>query len=159
MNKKFLYKKPWIPGVIDDTNSAMDWLEEDDSKFALRKKFNEGLLDELVLDLVDIFQNGDPAYNVLMPYLSSNNELNEEKMMYTGDKNERISKDISSVEMLLDAKNFMIRHLKIYVQDISPFHGLESKLNELYPDIPYQERKDGFMIPIRGSIITVMKHV
>ncbi|SFJ17770.1 hypothetical protein [Thermoflavimicrobium dichotomicum] len=159
MNRKFLYKKPWIPGVIDDSdNNDLSWMEEwDDSPDLLKRKFTESSLDELMIELVDIFKEGNPGYTTLAGLFGFGFKFDEEKKIFSIREVERTNKDIIRVEMHLDAQSYIIRHLNIYVQKMPPLQLLKNKLNEFHKDIAFQETNNGFVIAERECVIAILK--
>ncbi|SFJ55431.1 hypothetical protein [Thermoflavimicrobium dichotomicum] len=160
MNREFLYKKPWIPNFIDDRyaseNPIQSWLE-DDSQGLLMRKFEECSLDELILELVDIFKRGNPSYDVLAALFGSYLEFNEEKKIFSVHKIERTNEDIIRVEMHVDAQSYEIRHLNLYAQELPPLQSLKNKLNELHKDISFQETSNEFVITERECVIAILK--
>jgi hypothetical protein len=162
MNREFLYKKPWIPNTIDDSysseNPIQSWLE-DDSQGLLMRKFEECSLDELIIELVDIFKGGNPSYDVLAALFGSNLEFNEEKKIFSVNKIERTNEDIIRVDMHVDAESYEIRHLYLYVHELPPLQSLRNKLNELHKDISFQETSNGFVIVVRECVIAIVKSI
>lgn len=165
MNKKFLYKKPSIIGVLDDSDNEFydlgSWFL-DDSWSLLKKRFRESPIDELVIELVDIFREGNPNYQELAVLFGYGNmeENNEEKIMrWSLREIDRMNQDIIKVEMHVDAQSLILRNLYLFVKELPSLQSLKNKLNELHKDIAFQERNNGFMLAVRECIITILKNI
>ncbi|WP_438496267.1 hypothetical protein [Paenibacillus sp. IHBB 3054] len=93
MNKSYLYTKPSVIGVLESRGEEFDsigsWLD-DDTPELLRKKIYESPLDEMIIDLVDIFREGDPNYKklaVLFGFVEIEEEEQEGKIIWKLQKN------------------------------------------------------------------------
>ncbi|MBA4495195.1 hypothetical protein ACFO25_00535 [Paenactinomyces guangxiensis] len=165
MDKRFLYKKPNPIGVLDDSDVENDDLASwflDDSRDVLKNKFEQSPIDELVIELADIFREGDPNFQTLAWLFGSSHieEDNEEKIMiWRLHEIERTNEDIIRVEMHVDPQSLILRKLYLYVQMFPPLQLIKNKLNDLDPNIAFQETSDGFVIVVRECEIAILKNI
>ncbi|MFI8711681.1 hypothetical protein [Brevibacillus brevis] len=163
MNKKFLYSKPSIIGVLDSGNDEFNdigsWLF-DDSPALLRKKFREDSLDELVMELIDIFREGNPNYQELAGLfgLVKIEEDEQEGLKIWNVRNiERLAGDLNKIEMHIDAQSLIINKLYLYINELSNLQTIKQKLNDKFEEISYQDINGGLIINEKELIIGIIK--
>ncbi|MEK5321071.1 hypothetical protein NSS94_17690 [Paenibacillus sp. FSL L8-0644] len=163
MNKKFLYTKPSIIGVLDSGNDSFNdigsWLF-DDSPDLLRKKFREDSLDELVKELIEIFREGNPNYQELAGLfgLVKIEEVEQGGVKVWSLRNiERLAGDLTKIEMHIDAQRLIINKLYLYINELSNLQIIKKKLNNHFEGMPYQVVKDGVVFVEKETIITIIK--
>jgi hypothetical protein len=151
MNMKFLYKKAYPIGFLndeDDHDRLAFWME-DDSQEKLSKKFRECPIGELIIELIDIFRGGCPNYGSLINlfgFIHNEEECNEyfnEKIIikkYNGIK--RIVKDIASIHIYIESMNdktLVIRKLFLNFTNLPPIEELKQDIFKAYSDLCYEE--------------------
>lgn len=152
INVKFLYRKPVVIGVLDDSDNDfndMSWMV-DNSWELLKVKFSESSFQELVVGLVEIFIGGQPNYSTLGEMFGNDTKVegDVEKVVYKISNIERNSNDIIRVEMYLDPINRNIKDLFLYVQE-----GLDKlKLKEIL-----SEKYEGVSIELNSEFIITGK--
>lgn len=148
INAKFLYRKPVVIGVLDDSDNDpndMSWMV-DNSWELLKVKFSESSFQELVIGLVEIFRRGQPNYSSLGEMFGNDTKVERdvEKLVYNITNIERNLNDIIRVEMYLDPMNRNIKDLFLYVQEGLDMLILKEILNEKY---------EGLSIDLNGKFI------
>ncbi|MEC0182960.1 hypothetical protein P4H61_15860 [Paenibacillus peoriae] len=148
INAKFLYRKPVVIGVLDDSDNDpndMSWMV-DNSWELLKVKFSESSFQELVIGLVEIFRRGQPNYSSLGEMFGNDTKVegDVEKVVYNITNIERNLNDIIRVEMYLDPMNRNIKDLILYVQEGLDMLTLKEMLNEKY---------EGLSIDLNGKFI------
>lgn len=163
MNKKFLYSKPSIIGVLDSGNDEFNdigsWLF-DDSPALLRKKFREDSLDELVIELIDIFREGNPNYQELAGLfgLVKIEEDEQEGLKIWNVRNiERLAGDLNKIEMHIDAQSLIINKLYLYINELSNLQTIKQKLNDKFEEVSYQDINGGLIFNEKELIIGIIK--
>ncbi|GEC93523.1 hypothetical protein [Brevibacillus brevis] len=163
MNKKFLYSKPSIIGVLDSGNDEFNdigsWLF-DDSPALLRKKFREDSLDELVMELIDIFREGNPNYQELAGLfgLVKIEEDEQEGLKIWNVRNiERLAGDLNKIEMHIDAQSLIINKLYLYINELSNLQTIKQKLNDKFEEVSYQDINGGLIFNEKELIIGIIK--
>ncbi|RAT97530.1 hypothetical protein [Brevibacillus sp. Leaf182] len=163
MNKKFLYSKPSIIGVLDSGNDEFNdigsWLF-DDSPALLRKKFREDSLDILVMELIDIFREGNPNYQELAGLfgLVKIEEDEQEGLKIWNVRNiERLAGDLNKIEMHIDAQSLIINKLYLYINELSNLQTIKQKLNDKFEEVSYQDINGGLIFNEKELIIGIIK--
>lgn len=163
MNKNFLYSKPSIIGVLDSGNDEFNdigsWLF-DDSPALLRKKFREDSLDELVMELIDIFREGNPNYQELAGLfgLVKIEEDEQEGLKIWNVRNiERLAGDLKKIEMHIDAQRLIINKLYLYINELSNLQKIKRKLNDKFEEVSYQDINGGLIFNEKELIIGIIK--
>lgn len=149
MNKKFLYRKVYPVGVLNDEdnfNGDRLWFWNDNSQEMLSKRFRESTIDELIIELIDIFRAGSPSYRELAILFGFEGveEINQgditKKSFYKIQRSDidKIEMDIkkSSIDMRL-----ILHNLYLYVNNLPSIESLKSKIDEVYKDICYEENE------------------
>lgn len=159
INTKFLYRKPAVIGVLDDSDNDpndMSWMI-DNSWELLKVKFLESSFQELVLGLVEIFRSGQPNYSSLGEMFGNDTkvEMDVEKIIYNITDIERNLNDIIRVEMYLDPKNRNIKDLFLYVREGLDMLTLKEMLNEKYEGLSI-DLNSKFIISDRDYRITII---
>ncbi|KJD38594.1 hypothetical protein QD46_18190 [Paenibacillus polymyxa] len=163
MNKKFLYTKPSIIGVLDSGNDSFNdigsWLF-DDSPDLLRKKFREDSLDELVKEIIEIFREGNPNYQELASLFGmvKIEEVEQKGIKVWNLRNiERLTDDLTKIEMHIDAQRLIINKLYLYINELHNFRIIKNMLNINFKDIYYQDVNDGLVFVEKETTITIIK--
>ncbi|KQY94719.1 MULTISPECIES: hypothetical protein [Paenibacillus] len=163
MNKKFLYSKPIIIGVLDSGNDQFNdigsWLF-DDSPTLLRKKFREDSLDELVMELINIFREGNPNYQELAGLfgLVKIEEDEQEGLKICKVRNiERLSGDLNKIEMHIDAQSLIINNLYLYINELANLQKIKQKLNDKFEEVDYQSITERLIFNEKELIIGIIK--
>lgn len=155
MNKKLLYRKVYPIGVLNDEDDydgdRLAFWMEDDSQDKLSKKFRECPIDDLIIELIDIFRGGYPNYGSLVNlfgFSQNEGECNayiDGKIIikkYVGIQ--RIVKDIASIHMHIESisdKSLIIRKLFLYFTDLPPIEKIKQEIYKEYSDVCYEECK------------------
>ncbi|WP_336078111.1 hypothetical protein [Paenibacillus sp. 203] len=163
MNKKFLYTKPSIIGVLDSGNDSFNdigsWLF-DDSPDLLRKKFREDSLDELVKEIIEIFREGNPNYQELASLFGmvKIEEVEQKGIKVWNLRNiERLTDDLTKIEMHIDAQRLIINKLYLYINELHNFRIIKNMLNINFKDIYYQDVNDELVFVEKETTITIIK--
>lgn len=148
INTKFLYRKPVIIGVLDDSDNDpfdMSWMV-DNSWELLKAKFLKSSFNDLVLGLVEIFGMGQPNYSSLGEMFGEETKIenDNEKIVYIVTNVERNFNDIVRVEMYLDPINRNIKDLLLYTREGLDMLTLKELLNDKY---------EGLSIELNGQLI------
>lgn len=116
MKKDFLYTKPFVLGIIDDSSTA-DWDSWllDDSRERMEERVRSLPLPELLMELEIIFQEGEPNYVELLGLFGSNivKKVHGAAVVYSVEKVLRANNDIHGVEIEIDDKDRTIKRLTI----------------------------------------------
>ncbi|MBT2289527.1 hypothetical protein J7E73_10355 [Paenibacillus albidus] len=139
INSKFLYRKPVVIGILDDSDNDpndMSWMV-DNSWELLKVKFSESSFQELVIGLVEIFRGGQPNYSSLGEMFGNDTKVEEdvEKVVYIITNIERNLNDIIRVEMYLDPMNRNINDLILYVREGLDMLSIKNTINEKHEDL------------------------
>lgn len=145
MNKKFLYKKVYPLGFIDDSeeDELSSWFL-DDSRDILEKKIRECDFQELIIELIDIFKGGSPSYSqvAILFGFEGVEEINRgditKKSFYKIQRND-IDKIEMDIKMVSSDKPLILYKLYLYVNNLPSIESLTSKIDEVYKDICYEE--------------------
>jgi hypothetical protein len=140
MDKKFLYTKPSVPGIIDDSEADLDlssWFLKQTPFDLLKEELNSCKVDDLVIQLVQIFIEGNPNYQKLLALLGSGVEKMEgmKDTTYSLKNFNRPNNDIFGVEVNVDNINLKIRKLLIQMKGIYSLELLKFKLNTLFKNL------------------------
>ena len=60
MNKDFLYSKPFVPGIIDDTLVDLDSWFLDDSRERMEEILRNSPLSEMIIEFINILRKASP---------------------------------------------------------------------------------------------------
>ncbi|WP_341281332.1 hypothetical protein [Paenibacillus sp. FSL H8-0537] len=159
INSKFLYRKPVVIGILDDSDNDpndMSWMF-DNSWELLKVKFSESSFQELVIGLVEIFRRGQLNYSSLGEMFGNDTNVEEdvEKIVYKITTIERNLNDIMKVEMHLDPMNRNINELYLYVREGSDILTLNEMLVEKYEGLSI-DFNDKFIITDRDYRIIIL---
>jgi len=167
MNKKFLYKKmsAHTVGFLDDSdNDDVSWMFDD--SLVLEKKLKESPIDELIIELIDIFKEGNPNASKLIASFGFSYNDGDCKANVQGNmiirkynKIKRINKDIVSIEMHIEEMNdktLIIRNLYLYCTNLPSIKLLKNKINEVYSNISYGG-SEGLIICEKECNIIIIK--
>ena len=119
VNKGFLYTKPIVPGIIDDTPMDMDSWFLDDSREVLKEKFTNANLEQVILELVQIFREGNPNYQVLIGMFDSElgKEVKGSEVFYQLFDIRRNTKGINTIELYVDSVSLGISSFNIDTEE------------------------------------------
>ncbi|MFB5673794.1 hypothetical protein ACE3NQ_20165 [Paenibacillus terreus] len=136
INTKFLYRKPVVIGILDDSDNDpndLSWMF-DTSWELIKAKFTESPFQELIIGLVEIFRGGQPNYSSLGEMFGNDTKVDgdAEKVVYSITNIERDLNDIIRVEMYLDPVSRKIIDLFLYVREGLDMLALQELLNEKY---------------------------
>ncbi|WP_042201158.1 hypothetical protein [Paenibacillus camerounensis] len=159
INSKFLYRKPTVIGILDDSDNDpndMSWMF-DNSCELLKVKFSESSFQELVIGLVEIFRGGQPNYSSLGEMFGNDTNVEEdvEKIVYRITTIERILNDIMKVEMHLDPMNRNINDLFLYLREGLNISNLSEMLIKKYEGLSI-EYNDKFIITDKDYRIIIL---
>jgi len=137
MDKKFLYKKAYPLGVIDDTgeDELSSWFL-DDSRDVLEKKFRECDFNDLIIELIDIFRGGSPNYiqlSILFGF-ESTEEIslnNTTKISFYKIKRSDIDKIEMDIKKLSIDKSLVLDKLYLYVNNLPSIEKLTRKMDSV----------------------------
>lgn len=149
MKKEFLYKKVRAIGDIDDSGDTgvASWFT-DNSWGELKKTLSESCLEDLIINLIGIFREGNPNYKEMVIQLEvpfnrrkQGHEIieiqQENRIVWVLNEIDRVNKDIVRVEIHIDSKEYIIRKLYIYVCEMPTISFLKDKINNAFEDITY----------------------
>lgn len=149
INKEFLYKKVRAIGDIDDSgNYDIDSWFTDNSWGELKSTLSESSLEDLIINLVGIFRDGNPNYKEIDTQLEvslhkrkQGHEIienqQENKIVWVIHEVDRENKDIARIEMHINSKDFVIKKLYIYVCEMPTINSLKNKISVAYGGILY----------------------
>lgn len=143
----------------DEFNDIGSWLF-DDSPALLRKKFREDSLDELVMELIDIFREGNPNYQELAGLfgLVKIEEDEQEGLKIWNVRNiERLAGDLKKIEMHIDAQSLIINKLYLHINELSNLQKIKQKLNDKFEEVSYQDINGGLIFNEKELIIGIIK--
>ncbi|WP_459480005.1 hypothetical protein [Clostridium saccharoperbutylacetonicum] len=137
MDKKFLYKKAYPLGVIDDTeeDELSSWFL-DDSRDVLEKKFRECDFNDLIIELIDIFRGGSPNYiqlSILFGF-ESTEEIsfnNTTKISFYKIKRSDIDKIEMDIKKLSIDKSLVLDKLYLYVNNLPSIEKFIRKMDSV----------------------------
>ena len=157
MNKDFLYSKPYVPGIIDDTPVDLDSWFLDDSRERMEEKLRNSPLSDLIIEFVNIFKDGEPNYQVLLSLLGEKvvKEVRGGKNVYCQSDIFRPYNDIKRIEIEIDEESLIIKKMSVYV-DLASFVVFEKEITSSYVDVHIQEANDAFSISVKDKIITLL---
>ena len=140
MNRPFLYTKPKVitPGILDDSGSNNDlasWFL-DEARGVMIKKFSDSSIEELLIELVGIFREGNPNHIVLtglFGFQEIETKYEEAMEIDTLHNTRRTNKDLPKVEIYTDT-SFIVRQVHLYARELPPVHVLADRIYQAYPD-------------------------
>ncbi|MEK4272531.1 hypothetical protein [Paenibacillus sp. FSL R7-0026] len=156
MNKDFLYTKPYVPGIIDDTPVDLESWFLDDSRERMEEKLRNISLNDLIIELINIFKDGDPNYQVLLGLLGEKvvKEAREDKIIYCLGDILRADDDINRIEIETDDEGLNIKKMNIFVIPAALL-VLQKEITSLCADIQTQKTSDYLSISIKDKMITL----
>ncbi|SDD08597.1 hypothetical protein SAMN05428987_4108 [Paenibacillus sp. CF095] len=156
MNKDFLYTKPYVPGIIDDTPVDLESWFLDDSRERMEEKLRNISLNDLIIELINIFKDGDPNYQVLLGLLGEKvgKEDREDKIVYCLGDILRADDDIKRIEIEIDDEGLNIKKMNIFVIPAALL-VLQKEITSLCTDIQTQKTSDYLSIFIKDKMITL----
>ncbi|MET1171700.1 hypothetical protein [Paenibacillus amylolyticus] len=154
MNKDFLYTKPYVPGIIDDTPVDLESWFLDDSRERMEEKLRNISLNDLIIELINIFKDGDPNYQVLLGLLGEKvvKEAREDKIVYCLGDILRADDDIKRIEIETDDEGLNIKKMNIFVIPAALL-VLQKEITSLCADIQTQKTSDYLSIFIKDKMI------
>lgn len=154
MNKDFLYTKPYVPGIIDDTPVDLESWFLDDSRERMEEKLRNISLNDLIIELINIFKDGDPNYQVLLGLLGEKvvKEAREDKIVYCLGDILRTDDDINRIEIEVDDEGLSIKKMNIFVIPAALLI-LQKEITSLCADIHTQKTSDYLSIFIKDKMI------
>lgn len=163
MNKKFLYRKAYPIGILNDEDDydgdrLLFWT--DNSQEILSKKLRECTLDELIIELIDIFRDGDTNYSTLACLLGFQNcENNKQEQYIKKSFYQTRRSDLVKFQMDIEESGnnpLILRNLYLYFTNLPSIEGIKNKINEVYSDVIYEER-EGIIICEKECNIIITK--
>lgn len=157
MDKDFLYSKPYVPGIIDDTSVDLDSWFLDDSRERVEEKLRKSSLSELIIELINIFEDGEPNYQVLLSLLGEKvvKEVRDDMNVYCQSDIMRPYNDIKRIEIEIDEESLKIKKMSIYV-NLASFEVFKKDVTSLYIDVHIQKTNDAVSISVKDKIITLL---
>jgi hypothetical protein len=141
MNRPFLYKKPKAPtpiGFLDDSESNNDlasWFL-DEAIGVMIQKFSDSSIEELLIELVGIFREGNPNHielASLFGFQTTETKYEEAIKIAILHHTRRTNKDIPKVEISTDT-SFIVRQVHLYAREHPPVQVLADRIYQAYPD-------------------------
>ncbi|MGV2883039.1 hypothetical protein [Paenibacillus taichungensis] len=156
MNKYFLYTKPYVPGIIDDTPVDLESWFLDDSRERMEEKLRNIPLNDLIIELINIFKDGDPNYQVLLGLLGEKvvKEAREDKIVYCLADILRADDDIQRIEIEIDDEGLNIKKMNFFVIP-AELLVLQKEITSLFVDIQTQKTSNYLSISIKDKMITL----
>ncbi|WP_315370781.1 hypothetical protein [Paenibacillus xylanexedens] len=156
MNKDFLYTKPYDPGIIDDTPVDLESWFLDDSRERMEEKLRNIPLNDLIIELINIFKDGDPNYQVLLGLLGEKvvKEAREDKIVYCLADILRPDDDIQKIEIEIDDEGLNIKKMNVFVIP-AELLVLQKEIASLFVDIQTQKTSNYLSISIKDKMITL----
>lgn len=156
MNKDFLYTKPYVPGIIDDTPVDLESWFLDDSRERMEEKLRNIPLNDLIIELINIFKDGDPNYQVLLGLLGEKvvKEAREDKIVYCLADILRADDDIQRIEIEIDDEGLNIKKMNVFVIQ-AELLVLQKEITSLFVDIQTQKTSNYLSISIKDKMITL----
>lgn len=157
MNKDFLYTKPYVCGIIDDTVVELESWFLDDSRDKMEQELRSISLTGLIIKLINIFKGGEPNYQVLLSLLGRkmDKEVQENKNVYSLREILRSEEDIKRIEIEIDNKSLNIKQVRIYVNLIS-FVALKKEKIITNVDVRTEKTNDTLSLFIQDKSITLV---
>lgn len=157
MNKGFLYSKPYVPGIIDDTSVDVESWFLDDTRERMEEKLRSSSLSNLIIELINVFKDGEPNYQVLLSLLGEKvvKGVRGGKDVYCLSDILRSNKDIKRIEIEINEENLTIKKMSIYV-NLDSFAVFEKEITNPYVDVHIQKTSNSFSISIKDKIITLL---
>lgn len=157
MNKDFLYTKPYVCGIIDDTVVELESWFLDDSRDKMEQELRSISLTGLIIKLINIFKGGEPNYQVLLSLLGRkmDKEVQENKNVYSLREILRSDEDIKRIEIEVDNESLNIKQMRIYV-DIISFVTFEKEEIITNVDLRTEKTSDTLSLFIQGKSITLI---
>nr|WP_145405887.1 hypothetical protein [Paenibacillus xylanexedens] len=154
MNREFLYTRPYTPGEIDDTPVDLDSWFLDDSREKMEEKLRGSSLSDVLIELIDIFQENEPNYQVLLGLFGDKiiKETREGKVLYGLEEIQR--PDMNKIEIEIEDQTLHIEKMNIFVSAPS-FLTVKDKIIGLYCHVRVEDREDSLSILIRDNIIVL----
>ncbi|UPK44900.1 hypothetical protein [Paenibacillus pabuli] len=151
----FLYTKPYVPGVIDDTPVDLESWFIDDSRERMEERLRSISLNDLIIELINIFNDGEPNYQVLLGLLGEKvvKEVRGEKTVYSLGGILRSEDDIKRVEIEIDDEGLNIKKMNIFINQAALL--LQKEITNLRVDIHTQKTSDYLSISIKDKMITL----
>lgn len=157
MNKVFLYTKPYVCGIIDDTVVELESWFLDDSRDRMEQELRSISLSDLIIKLINIFKGGEPNYQVLLSLLGRkmDKEVQENKNVYSLREILRSDEDIKRIEIEIDNESLNIKQVRIYV-DLISFVAFEKE--EIITNVALRTEKTSNTLSlfIQGKSITLV---
>lgn len=157
MNTEFLYTKPYVCGIIDDTVVELESWFLDDSRDKMEQELRSISLTDLIIKLINIFKDGEPNYQVLLSLLGRkmDKEVQENKNVYSLREVLRSDEDIKRIEIEADNESLNIKQVRIYV-DIISFVTFEKEEIITNVDLRTEKTSDTLSLFIQGKSITLV---
>nr|WP_154892870.1 hypothetical protein [Paenibacillus xylanexedens] len=157
MNKEFLYTKPYVSGIIDDTVVELESWFLDDSRDRMEQELRSISLSDLIIKLINIFKGGEPNYQVLLSLLgrTMDKEVQENKNVYSLREILRSEEDIKRIEIEIDNKSLNIKQVRIYVNLIS-FVALKKEKIITNVDVRTEKTNGTLSLFIQDKSITLV---
>ena len=148
MNRQFLYKKykASTPGILDDSESNNDlasWFL-DEARGVMIEKFSDSSIEELLIELVGVFREGNPNHAELAGLFGFQKiETKSEEAIKISilHHTRRTNKDLPKVEISRDP-SFIVRQVHLYARELPPVHILADKIYQAYPDASCEINSD-----------------
>lgn len=156
MNREFLYTRPYTPGNIDDTPVDLDSWFLDDSREKMEDELRKSSLSSLITELIQIFNDDEPNYQVLLGLLGDNivKEVREDKILYCLVEILRPDKDIIKIEIEVDDQTLHIKKMNIIVKE-SSFLTVKNEIINQHGKLFIEGNKDSLSILIRDKHIVL----
>ncbi|MBB6022944.1 hypothetical protein HNR77_004043 [Paenibacillus sp. JGP012] len=154
MNREFLYTRPYTPGEIDDTPVDLDSWFLDDSREKMEEKLRGSSLSDVLIELIDIFQENEPNYQVLLGLFGDKiiKETREGKVLYGLE--EILRPDMNKIEIEIEDQTLHIEKMNIFVSALSLL-TVKDKIIGLYCHESIEDREDSLSILIRDKYIVL----
>ncbi|HBU84006.1 MAG TPA: hypothetical protein DEF35_20535 [Paenibacillus sp.] len=156
MNKDFLYTKPYIPGMIDDTPVDLESWFVDDSRERMEERLRSISLNDLIIELINIFKDGEPNYQVLLGLLGEKvvKETRGESTVYCLGDILRSEDDIKRIEIEISDEGLNIKKMNMFVNP-AVLLILQKEITNLRVDIHTQKTSEYLSISINDKMITL----
>ncbi|KAA8783073.1 hypothetical protein EC604_04345 [Paenibacillus amylolyticus] len=156
MNREFLYTRPYTPGKIDDTPVDLDSWFLDDSREKLEDELRKSSLSSLITELIEIFQDDEPNYQVLLGLLGDKiiKEVREDKILYCLEEILRTDKDINKIEIEVDDQTLHIKTMNIFVTE-SSYLNVKNEISNPDGKLFIEGDNDSMSILIRDKYIVL----
>ena len=110
----------------------------------MAKKFSDSSIEELLIELVGIFREGNPNHAVLAGLFGFQKiKIKSEEAMdiKTLHHTRRTNKDIPKVEIYVDT-SLIVRQVHLYARELPPVHVLAERIYQAYPDASCEINSD-----------------